>query len=203
MSKWWTQSDQDQKGAPCRRRGQRQAKIRIAQKMAMTIKETSHSAMVLTPAGTGCSGDTTIWKRPGHVAQLLKNYRQIARTLSPSFSGVVHVRFRHVWSGNAWARDLVKVTLQLPRKLGGMLLDAAPRTQRSARCLGVAAGRRHPSSRLASHQGGRRRGGQRHLPGPAADVHDGTRRSVFWRAAEPIPATRFRYRAGPVFAAPP
>ena len=50
MSKWWTQSDQDQKGAPCRRRGQRQAKIRIAQKMAMTIKETSHSAMILTPA---------------------------------------------------------------------------------------------------------------------------------------------------------
>jgi hypothetical protein len=74
--------------------------------------------------------------------------RQIARTLRrPSFAGVMHVRLRHVWSGNAW-RDSVKVTLQLPRKLCGMLLDAAPRTQTSARCLGVAAGRRTPVAAL-------------------------------------------------------
>jgi hypothetical protein len=74
--------------------------------------------------------------------------RQIARTLRPSFSGVMHVRFRHVWSGNARARDSVKVTVQLPRELCGTLLDAAPSTRTSARCLGVAAGRRTPVTAL-------------------------------------------------------
>jgi len=43
--------------------------------MGMTIRGTSQAAMVLILRSlrSGCSGDTPIWKRLGHVAQLLKN----------------------------------------------------------------------------------------------------------------------------------
>jgi hypothetical protein len=45
----------------------------IAEKMAMTITGTSHSAMVLTPADR-LQRRHDYMEKLGHVAQLLKNY---------------------------------------------------------------------------------------------------------------------------------
>ena len=111
----------------------------IAEKMAMTIRETSHSAMVFTPADRLQRRHDYMEKARACRAIIKKlcpqpsgndvgsfSSRWIARTLRRSFSGVAHVRFRHGWSGNAWARDSVKVTVQLPRKVYETPLDAVP-----------------------------------------------------------------------------
>jgi hypothetical protein len=62
----------------------------IAEKMEMTIRGTSQAAMVLTPAEFNDqvgARDTPIWKRLGHVAQLMKN---VPSVLEDSLYKIAH-----------------------------------------------------------------------------------------------------------------